>query len=99
MTAPAYCDHDLPAGTCSWCRPKAAPATVTRGQVRRQLVLILVKASQRGSGDVLSEAQAEECLDVLIANPTGPAWDAVRYGADQLRMIIRLLDQLPEDDR
>lgn len=26
MPALTYCPHELPAGTCTWCRPQAAPA-------------------------------------------------------------------------
>jgi hypothetical protein len=72
---------------------------LTRADVRAQLVLILVKASRRGRGRVLSPVQAAGVLDRLIADPADAAWAAVREGGEQLRLAIQLLSELPEETR
>ena len=57
-------------------------------EIRAHLTAIIVKGSARGNGVTLTDAEAAEVLDGMIASDEHPAWDTIREGREQMQAVI-----------
>jgi hypothetical protein len=72
-------------------QPPTSPTAsgITSGQLRAQLIAVLIKASTRGRGGTLHRDDAAKVLDFLTASDESPEWDAVRpESREALRRVI-----------